>query len=257
MRVGFFDSGIGGLTVLNEALKENYQADYIYYADQANVPYGNKSKEEVRELLMEAADFLVSKDINALVVACNTATSAGIEDLRQKFSFPVIGMEPAVKTGLLKDQNKKVLVMATALTLKEDKFKSLLNQTGGQERVLALPMPKLVDWAEEMDFSSSRVEAYLEDSLQGINFDDYSSLVLGCTHFIYYRPLLEKLLPAGVEIVDGNKGTIKNLFKKLEGLAPAGLPSEESRQIEFFSSDKSQDAKKMKDYLDYLKNEKI
>lgn len=257
MRVGVFDSGIGGLTVLNEALKENPQAKYIYYADQANVPYGNKTKDEVRALLMEAAEFILSKNVDALLVACNTATSAGIQELRQKFSLPIIGMEPAVKTGLAKDQEKNVLVMATALTLKEDKFKSLLSQMGGEDRVVPLPMPKLVDWAEEMDFSSPRVEAYLKESLEQFDLENFSSLVLGCTHFIYYRPLLNRLLPARIEIIDGNRGTVKNLFKKLEGRFPKEPSLPDSEQIEFYSSDFRQDTEKMKNYLRYLQKEKI
>lgn len=255
MKIGFFDSGIGGLTVLNQAFKERPWLDYIYYADTANVPYGNKTKEEVRELLFQAVEFLVEKGLDALVVACNTATSAGIEEVRQSFPLPIIGMEPAVKTGLKRNKDKKVLVMATALTLKEDKFKSLINQTGGQDRVESLPMPKLVEWTEEMDFKSDRVRAYIKEALAEYKLEDYSSLVLGCTHFIYYRPLLEEILPDWIEIIDGNKGTVDNLFSKLPQL-PAQTGKEQGK-ISFYSSDKKQDSQKMREYLTYLEKEKI
>ena len=118
MKIGIFDSGIGGLTVLAEALKEIPKGEFIYFADTGNVPYGTKSKEEVKDLVLRAGEFLYSKKIDALVVACNTATSIGIEELRKKYNVPIIGMEPAVKLALNKEDNKKVLVMSTDLTLK-------------------------------------------------------------------------------------------------------------------------------------------
>ncbi len=131
MRIGIFDSGIGGLTMLAEAVKEFLESDYIYFADTGNVPCGTKSREEVESLVLKAADFLNNKGTDALVIACNTATSVGVEELRRRYSFPVIGMEPVVKIALEKDKNKKVLVMAAALTLKEDKFKKLVHVTEG------------------------------------------------------------------------------------------------------------------------------
>ncbi|NLA86278.1 MAG: glutamate racemase, partial [Clostridiales bacterium] len=114
MVIGLFDSGVGGITVLSEARKTIKNADFFYYADTKNVPYGTKTKEEVRGYVLNAADFLVSRGAGILVVACNTATSVAIEDLRQKYSIPVIGMEPAVKPAVENHKDKRILVTATA-----------------------------------------------------------------------------------------------------------------------------------------------
>ncbi len=250
MRIGIFDSGIGGLTVLHQALKEFPEADYIYYADTKNVPYGIKSREEVEALLLKAADFLYAKDIDTLVVACNTATSIGIEKLREKYNIPVIGMEPAVKLAIEKDKNKKILVMATALTLKEDKFKKLVHLNQGDFRVYGLPMPDLVTYAEEKNFSGQEVIKYIEESLAQFKLEEFGTLVLGCTHFIYFKKIIRKLIPEDIEIIDGNLGTVRNLMSKLR---KEDLENKKGI-VKFFSSSKNEKKLDFAEYLTYLEN---
>ncbi|MGB1243021.1 MAG: glutamate racemase, partial [Chitinophagales bacterium] len=126
MNIAFFDSGVGGISVLKEALTLLPNENYLYFADSKNAPYGVKSSEHIRSLMLDATDFLAQQNIKALVVACNTGTSVAIKDLRKKYSFPIIGMEPAIKPALLNDLSKKVLVFATERTLLEDKFHSLV-----------------------------------------------------------------------------------------------------------------------------------
>ena len=117
VRIAFFDSGIGGLTVLHQAKKLMPQEDYLYYADTDHVPYGSKTKEEIRRYVEEAADFIAAQDVKALVVACNTATSVAIQSLRARYSFPILGMEPAVKPAVKNIAvSKRVLVTATPVT---------------------------------------------------------------------------------------------------------------------------------------------
>ena len=120
-KIAFLDSGLGGLTVLREAIKILPGEDYIYYADNMNTPYGVKTKEEVKQHIFNAVKFIVTLDAKALVVACNTATSVAIEDLRQQYNFPIIGMEPAIKPAIEKHKNtgKRILILATELSLKE------------------------------------------------------------------------------------------------------------------------------------------
>ena len=120
MRIGFFDSGIGGLTVLSEALKRLPNHEYLYYADTQHAPYGPKPKEEVREYVFHAIDFLVDEGAEIIVIACNTATSIAVAELREKYSIPIIGMEPAVKPAIehVANSSKRVLVTATPLTCK-------------------------------------------------------------------------------------------------------------------------------------------
>ncbi|MGX5913826.1 glutamate racemase [Aliidiomarina sp. Khilg15.8] len=245
MTIAFFDSGVGGLSVLSAARARCPQYDYLYYADCEYAPYGNKPARAVHQRVIEVADSLAAHDIEALVVACNTATAVAIDTLRQRFSFPVIGMEPAIKPALHKGQGKKVLVMATSLTLQESKLSELLHSLDAAQRVDKLAMDGLVNFAEGYDFESASVVAYIREQLSAYDLDDYDSIVLGCTHFIYYKQLISKQAGAEVSIIDGNEGTVNHLFSqlaaptaaaagKVEFLLSGRVPSkEESRKLQW------------------------
>lgn len=235
MQIGFFDSGIGGITVLYEALKIMPHEDYLYYADTENVPYGIKPKNEVRKYIIDAAEFIAKHGVKALVVACNTATSIAIEDLRNRYDFPIIGMEPAVKPAVEKHQesSKRVLVTATPLTLKEEKLKNLITKLDSEHIVDLLPLPGLVDFAEKFEFDEQAVLPYLKEQLSGYDMDNYETVVLGCTHFPLYRDMFSKLIPERVDIIDGNTGTVKNLNNKLELM---NRTNEGSGKISFYNS---------------------
>jgi glutamate racemase len=216
-QIGFFDSGIGGLTVLHEAVKSLPDEDFIYYADTRNAPYGIKNKDEVRTLVLAASDFLIKKGIKALVVACNTATSIAIEDLRKRYSIPIIGMEPAVKPAVEKNEKRcrRVLVTATPLTLKEEKLRNLIARIDNEKIVDLLPLPGLVTLAEDSHFDGIEVENYLTEQFSPFDLHSYGTVVLGCTHFIYFKKVLRKVLPQEIEILDGNCGTVNNLKRIL------------------------------------------
>lgn len=235
MYIGFFDSGIGGLTVLYEALKVLPNEDYIYYADVENVPYGNKPKDEIRKYIFKAADFIIEQGVKALVIACNTATSAAIEDLRKTYSIPIIGMEPAVKPAVEKngDGHKRVLVTATAFTLKEEKLMNLIQKIDNENIVDLLPLPKLVEYAERFEHSKDIVGAYLQQELKRFDLDQYGTVVLGCTHFPIYRKIFRKILPQDVDIIDGNMGTVNYLKRILE---EKGNTNEGTGKILFYNS---------------------
>jgi len=250
MRIGFFDSGIGGLSVLYEALGRLPREDYFYYADDANVPYGNKSREEIRCCVFEAVDFLAKMDIKALVVACNTATSAAIQDLRRKYEFPIIGMEPAVKPAVQTVAGKRVLVFATPLTLRESKFIGLLNQVDIHNAVDYLPLQELVTFAEAYQFDRAVILSYLTDCLKAYDLSRYGAVVLGCTHFPFFKNHIREIFPEGTVIVDGNRGTVQNLKNTLASL---GRIHEGCGRVTYYRSGKrvlKDDA--MKRYLQLL-----
>lgn len=215
MRIGFFDSGIGGITVLYEALKMLPDEDYLYYADTLNVPYGTKPKEEVKKYIFNALDFIIAQDVKAVVIACNTATSVAIEELRAKYSIPLIGMEPAVKPAVDHKLNKRILVTATALTLKEEKLHNLIAKLNGDSITDLLPLPGLVQFAEEFEFDKQVINSYLREQLSGYDLDEYEAIVLGCTHFLFFKDIIKEMLPPHINIFDGNIGTVKNLKKVL------------------------------------------
>jgi glutamate racemase len=215
MKVAFLDSGVGGLTVLKQAISQMPDLDYIYYGDCDNAPYGTKDKSAIHELVLKAVDFLADQKIDALVLACNTATSVSISQLRAMYDFPIIGMEPAVKLAAKISPNKKILVTATDLTLKEKKLEKLLDNLENKELVELLSLQQLVIFAEKYDFSSKQVKKYITEQFKNINWEQYSSLVLGCTHYIYYKTVISELVPENIQIVDGNQGTINNLRSQI------------------------------------------
>lgn len=233
MLIGIFDSGIGGITVMYEALKALPKADYLYYADTVNVPYGSKSKEDVRKFVSDAAEFIVQKGVDAMVVACNTATSVAIDDLRTKYSIPIIGMEPAVKQAVDHNGYKRILVTATELTLKEEKLKNLISKLHGDSIVDLLPLPELVLLAENYEFSEQAVLPYLRGMLSTYDLSQFAAVVLGCTHFIYFKDSFKKLLPEHIELIDGNNGTVNNLKRTLEQM---NADMNGSAKITFYNS---------------------
>lgn len=220
MRIGFFDSGIGGITVLYDAVKMLPNEDYIYYADSLHAPYGIKPKDEVKKYVFDAMDFIVNQGVKAVVVACNTATSIAIDELRKKYDIPIIGMEPAIKPAIESNAEKRILTTATALTLKEKKLHNLIAKLNGEDIIDLLPLSELVLYAEKYDFSEHNVLPYLREQLSRYDLNRYEAVVLGCTHFIFYKDLFKKLLPANVKIIDGNLGTVKNLKHKIDESDP-------------------------------------
>ncbi|NUU62778.1 glutamate racemase [Paenibacillus agri] len=235
MRIGIFDSGVGGITVLHEALKQLPMEDYIYYADTLHVPYGPKPKEEVRTYISNAVEFIVEQQVKAVVIACNTATSVSIDELRARYDIPIIGMEPAVKPAVEHNRrgNTRVLVTATALTLKEEKLQNLITKLDNEHIVDLLALPGLVHFAEELEFSEEAVLPYLREQLQGYDWSHYETVVLGCTHFSFYKDMFRKLLPEGIHIIDGNRGTVNHLKRTL---AEAGDLHKGSGNLVFYQS---------------------
>lgn len=217
MTIALLDSGLGGLTVLHEARRRLPSEDFIYYADTLHVPYGTKPKDEVREYIFAAAADIMANGARALVVACNTATSIAIHALRERYDIPIVGMEPAVKPAveLNRGSGKRVLVTATPLTLRESKYHELVKRVDDQAIVDSLPLPELVEYCERLVFEGPEIESYFRDRFETIDWNEYGTIVLGCTHFPFYRSVLERLLPPHIRIIDGSGGTVKRLREVL------------------------------------------
>lgn len=211
MKVGIFDSGIGGITVLKTATELLPQLDYIYYSDNLHVPYGTKPKEEVIGYVKDVVKFLVSQEVDAIVIACNTATSVAVNELREMYDIPIIGMEPAVKLAVEDQEEGKIIVAATPLSLKEEKYKNLVAHVDHEKRAMPLPLPELVGFAESQNFDEQMLTTYFSEKFSVFNLDECTAIVLGCTHFVYFKKFLRKFLPEHIQIYDGNEGTIRHL----------------------------------------------
>ncbi len=210
--IGVFDSGVGGITVLKEAKRLLPGEDFIYYADTANVPYGIKPREQVKKLVSSAVSFLAGKGVKAVVLACNTATSAAASYLRCIHDIPVIGMEPALKPAVTSNgAGKRVLVIATPLTLSEEKFKNLVSTLNAGNVVDMIPAPRLVQFAERGETDTEEVSQFIDRLLSALDISRYGTVVLGCTHFIYFKRQIIEKLPLGTDVTDGNNGTVRHL----------------------------------------------
>lgn len=235
--IGFFDSGVGGISVLREAIKLMPKENYVYFGDSINAPYGMKSVEEVQELSFKAAEFLMSKGIKALVVACNTATSAAILELRARYSdIPVIGIEPALKPAIELNRAGKIIIMATPMTLAEGKFSDLMSRYGNDEgEIRPLPCPGLVELIENGIIDGLEIENYLKKILAYYMKGDIAAIVLGCTHYPFIKGSISKVLGSDVPIIHGSLGTA-NQLKKLLGKEGLLNFSSKSGTVEIYNS---------------------
>ncbi|SKC92100.1 glutamate racemase [Maledivibacter halophilus] len=211
LAIGIFDSGMGGISVLAQLIKLMPNERYIYYGDSKNAPYGVKTPEEVRKLSIEICDLLIEKGVKAIIVACNTATSAAIEELREKYDIPIIGMEPALKPATTINRNGKIVVMATEMTLKEKKFSALMDRYGKERDIIKLPCPKLVELIEAGIIEGKDIEDSIKECFKGINMNEITSIVLGCTHYIFLKDYIKNFVGDKVYIIDGNIGTANHL----------------------------------------------
>ena len=215
--IGFFDSGVGGLSVMKEAIRLMPNENYIYFGDSKNAPYGIKTVEEVKTLTVDAVELLLEKNVKAIVVACNTATSAAIDLVRSKYkNIPIIGIEPALKLATKYNRKGSIIIMATPMTLKEKKFKSLMEKYGEDYDIVSLPCAKLVEFIEHGILSGEELEEYLKEKFKPYKNNDIGVVVLGCTHYPFIKETLYKVIDKDIPIIDGGFGTSQELRRRLE-----------------------------------------
>lgn len=218
--IGLFDSGVGGISVLRHMLRLMPEERYLYMGDSANAPYGTKTKEQVRQLSFAVAEKLIARGIKALVVACNTATSAAINDLRSAYpDLIVVGIEPALKLAADRFPKGNLGVMATPMTLREEKFDLLLHRFDSQCRVSKIPAPGLVELIEQGRGNSAEAEILLRSLLKDY-IGNIDALVLGCTHYPFAAEAISRVLGEQVALLDGGDGTARETKRRL---ALAGL----------------------------------
>lgn len=214
--IGFFDSGVGGISVLKESLKVLPNEDFVYFGDSLNAPYGIKDVNEVKKLTFNAVDFLLDKGVKAVVIACNTATSAAIDDLREKYrDIPIIGIEPALKPAVEISRGKSIIIMATPMTLAEKKFSNLMKRYNKEVNMIPLPCAGLVELIESGIVEGEQIESYLKDKLKEFMHLDIASIVLGCTHYPFIKNELVKIVGEKTIIIDGSVGTVNQLKRQL------------------------------------------
>jgi len=214
--VGVFDSGVGGLSVLAE-IRQLLPAETLHYiADCGHIPYGEKTPAFIRERCQLIAARLHAQGAKALVVACNTATVAAVADLRERYPrWPIVGMEPAVKPAAAATRNGRVGVLATTGTLQSAKFAALLDRFANDVQVITQPCPGLVERIETGDLVSPELRQLLSGYVQPLLAAGCDTLILGCTHYPFLRPLLAEMVPADVAIIDTGAAVARQLQRLL------------------------------------------
>lgn len=233
--IAVFDSGVGGISVLRQLRKLMPEENYIYYGDSANAPYGSRSTEQVRALTLAAARKLIAEyPVKALVVACNTATAAAIGELRAMYSdLIVIGIEPAVKLAADHFPGGRLGVMATEVTLREEKFDHLMHRFDRECTISKIPAPGLVKLIEAGKSDTPETDALLQELL-GPYRGKLDALVLGCTHYPFVSRRISKVLGPETVLLHGGKGTARETKRRLE---KAGLLHDGRGHVEIISSD--------------------
>lgn len=214
--IGVFDSGVGGISVLSELVRLMPNENYIYFGDSANAPYGIKPLEQVAALTTHTADMLVARGCKCLVIACNTATVAAVTSLRAKYpEIPVIGIEPALKPATLANHGKRILVLATHVTLNQSKFLKLRDQFKEDAQITSLEAPGIVEFVERDDTDSKAFMEYLRELLKDYLDNPPDAVVLGCTHYPFVKEHILMVLGNYPEIYDGGNGTARETLRQL------------------------------------------
>ena len=207
--IAVFDSGVGGISVLRELIALMPEENYIYFGDSANAPYGIRTTEEVKVLTLNAAAMLYERGIKCLVVACNTATAAAIADLREEYpDIVLIGIEPALKMATDRFPTGHVGIMATQVTLREEKLEHLVGRFP-DVTVERIPAPGLVELVEQGKMDAPETEALLQRILQPYA-GQLDAIVLGCTHYPFVKDTVQKILGSRVKVLDGGEGTARH-----------------------------------------------
>ncbi|WHS59427.1 glutamate racemase [Pseudomonas sp. G2-4] len=214
--VGVLDSGVGGLSVLEEIRQLLPNESLLYVADCGHIPYGEKTPEYIRQRCAIIADFLMGQGAKALVVACNTATVAAVADLRRDFPhWPIVGMEPAVKPAAAATRSGIVGVLATTGTLQSAKFAALLDRFATDVRVITQPCPGLVELIEAGDLHSPALHQLLQQYVDPLLAAGCDTLILGCTHYPFLKPLLKQMIPEHISLIDTGAAVARQLQRLL------------------------------------------
>lgn len=215
MAIGVFDSGMGGLTVLNALRERLPHESFIYLGDTARLPYGTKSPDTVKQYAVQMARILVERRIKALVIACNTATTAALPHLQSMLpDVPVLGVvTPGASAAVAATKNQRILVLATETTIASNAYQRLILQQLPRASITSRACSVLVALAEEGMVANSVAREALKHYLSGIKGED--AILLGCTHFPVFKSALADLLPAGVAIVDSAQATAHALYREL------------------------------------------
>jgi glutamate racemase len=246
--IGIFDSGVGGISVLKHIRALLPHEHLMYVADSKYAPYGNKTAEEITARCMILADFLMSQNVKALVVACNTATAAAIDELRETFDIPIIGMEPAVKPAAEASKNGIIGVLATVGTLKSAQFAALLESYGRNVKVVTQACVGLVECIERGELDTPETKALIRQYTSPLLAEGADTIVLGCTHYPFVKHVIQEIVGDKITLIDTGAAVAKQLKNKLEekGLLST---SQQKAEVHFWTNSEAENAEQVTEKL--------
>lgn len=247
--IGILDSGIGGLSIAKEIRKLLPNEDLLYYADSAYCPYGDKPAELIKNRVFTVSDFLLRKKSKILVVACNTASIVSLDDLRRHYKIPIIGVEPAVKPAVQASKTCIIGVLATSVSLSGDRFASLVKRFCDKTHVITQACPGIVELIEQGKIDSAETKYLLYQYLTPLINKNADTIVLGCTHYPFLKPLINEIIGnKDIKVIDTAKPVAKQTLRILKQMNLLTTNSNRGKEI-FFSSENS---KQKKDLMKYL-----
>jgi glutamate racemase len=242
--IGVMDSGVGGISVLKHIHALLPHENLMYVADSKYAPYGNKTAEEITNRCMIVADYLIAQDVKALVVACNTATAAAIDELRETFDIPIIGMEPAVKPAAEASKNGIIGVLATVGTLKSAQFAGLLEAYGRDVKVVTQACVGLVECIERGELDTPETKALIRQYTAPLLAEGADTIVLGCTHYPFVKHAIQEIVGDKITLIDTGAAVAKQLKRQLEenGLLST---SKEKAEVHFWTNSEAENAEQV------------
>lgn len=234
--IGVFDSGMGGISVLRELVKVMPHEDFIYFGDSVNAPYGTKPTDQIRELTIRHVENLMKEGAKGIVVACNTATSAAVAVLRKMYpKLPLVGIEPAIKPAAVERPGARIVVMATPMTIRQEKFCRLMARYEDKIHIVPLPCPGLMEFVERGDLDGEDLQEYLTKLLSQVDGEPIDGIVLGCTHYPFVREMIQSIVGNSVTIYDGGPGTARQMKRRL-GESDLLNKKQEKGTVKFYNS---------------------
>lgn len=235
--IGFIDSGVGGLTVVKEALKQLPNEKIIYLGDTARCPYGPRSVEQVLEFTWQMTNFLIEKNIKMLVIACNTATAVALDEIKAKLSIPVVGVIlPGARAAIKQTKINQIGVIGTQVTVKSEAYRQALLNKAPETKVQQLACPKFVPIVESMQYHSPIAKMIVAETLKPFKQSKIDTLILGCTHYPLLKPLIQNYLGEQVRLIDSGAETVGEVSMLLDYFDIAAEPSSAQLAHEFYAT---------------------
>ncbi|MBI3902420.1 MAG: glutamate racemase [Nitrosomonadales bacterium] len=241
--MGVFDSGVGGLSVLHHIRQALPDAHLLYVADSGHVPYGDKPPEYIEARSLAISRFLIEQGADAIVIACNTATAAAATMLRNRFSLPIVAMEPAVKPAVAATRSGVVGVLATVGTLESARFAALLEKYAGEIEIVTQGCPGLVEQVEQGELNAAKTRELIACYTAPLLARGVDTLILGCTHYPFLAPLIREVVGREITLVDTGEAVARQLQRRLQTELPKLASGKAS--VQFWSSGDAQQANRI------------